>query len=378
MALFGASQWDRSKEGRAGEAFTPRRAFSALVLLLALCVPAASEPSRIPASPPAAGANGETVEQALCRMIEGAANRHDLPVDFFTRLIWRESSFRGDAVSPKGAQGIAQFMPGTAAERGLEDPFDPEAALPASAALLADLRTRFGNLGLAAAAYNAGPARVERWLAGQGGLPLETQDYLLFITGRAAEDWATERAAQIAATVPAASQTPEAPKASAPNDPPSSPVTPAPTAPAPPASPAAEAPASPPATPQPSAPPPSPPPQAAAPPAAPKTDCLTVTAALRRGGGAVAQEIATVTAPWGVQLSGNFSKTRALGSYQRTHKRFAALLEGTQPMIIGTRLRSRGSRAFYRVRVAQPSRQAATALCNRLRAAGGACIVLPS
>lgn len=374
MAVFGASQWDRSKEGRAGGTPAPRRAFSVLALLLALCVPATSEPSRIPASPPATGANGETVEQALCRMIEGAANRHDLPVDFFTRLIWRESSFRGDAVSPKGAQGIAQFMPGTAAERGLEDPFDPEAALPASAALLADLRTRFGNLGLAAAAYNAGPARVERWLAGQGGLPLETQDYLLFITGRAAEDWAAERVAQIAAAAPAASQPPEAPTAFTPNDPPSSPVTPAPAAP-----PAAEAPTSPPSAPQQSVSPQSTPPQIAAPPpAAPKTDCLTVTAALRRGGGAVAQEIATVTAPWGVQLSGNFSKTRALNSYQRTHKRFAALLEGTQPMIIGTRLRSRGSRAFYRVRVAQPSRQAATALCSRLRAAGGACIVLPS
>lgn len=331
MARLAVSQW----EGRRSGAANARRGalFLALALLFALCGTAAGEPSRVPAeaepaksapTEPTKSAQGETVEQALCRLIEGAAIQNDLPVDFFTRLIWRESSFRSGAVSPKGAQGIAQFMPGTAAERGLADPFDPEAALPASAALLAELETRFGNLGLAAAAYNAGPARVERWLAGQSGLPLETQDYLIFVTGRAAEDWAADRAAALR----------------------------------------------PPATGAPAEPMPPPPP--------PKTDCLTVTAALRRGGGEVAQEIATVTAPWGVQLSGNFSKARALSSYQRAQKRYAAVLEGTEPMIIGTRLRSRGSRAFYRVRVAQPTREAATALCNKLRRAGGACIVLPS
>jgi len=323
MARLAVSQWEgrrfRAANGRAG------LLFPAIALLFVLCGAATGEPSRVPAEAESArSVPGETVEQALCRLIEGAATRNDLPVDFFTRLIWRESSFRSGAVSPKGAQGIAQFMPGTAAERGLADPFDPEAALPASAALLAELQTRFGNLGLAAAAYNAGPSRVERWLGGQGGLPLETQDYLIFVTGRSAEDWAADRAAAL-----------RPPAAGAPAEPM-----------------------------------PLPPP--------PKTDCLTVTAALRRGGGEIAQEIATVTAPWGVQLSGNFSKARALSSYQRTQKRYAALLEGTEPMIIGTRLRSRGSRAFYRVRVAQPSREAATALCNRLRRAGGACIVLPS
>src|SRR5216683_2965342 len=114
-----------------------------------------------------AAAQGETIDQALCRMIEGAAASHRVPVDFFTRLIWQESSFRPGVISGAGAQGVAQFMPGTAAERGLADPFDPEQAIPKSAELLADLRTRFGNLGLAAAAYNGGPARVEAWLAGK-------------------------------------------------------------------------------------------------------------------------------------------------------------------------------------------------------------------
>ena len=71
------------------------------------------------------------------------------------------------AVSAKGAQGIAQFMPQTADFRGLADPFDPIEALHNSASYLRDLRERFGNLGLAAAGYNAGPGRVSAWLAGR-------------------------------------------------------------------------------------------------------------------------------------------------------------------------------------------------------------------
>jgi soluble lytic murein transglycosylase-like protein len=124
---------------------------------------------------PALAQATETLDQALCRMIESAAAMHRMPVDFFTRLIWQESSFRPGVTSRAGAQGAAQFMPGTAAERGLADPFDPEQAIPKSADLLDDLRRRFGNLGLAAAAYNGGPARVEAWLEGRGGLPGETR-----------------------------------------------------------------------------------------------------------------------------------------------------------------------------------------------------------
>ena len=108
----------------------------------------------------------EPLDVTVCRLIEHAAGANRLPVEFLTRLIWRESSFRAGAVSPAGARGIAQFMPGTAQERGLADPFDPEQAIPKAARLLADLRRRFGNLGVAAAAYNAGPARVGDWLRG--------------------------------------------------------------------------------------------------------------------------------------------------------------------------------------------------------------------
>lgn len=146
-------------------------------------------------APPArAQGAAEPLETSVCTLIEAAARKHTLPVVFLTRLIWRESSFRPGAVSPAGAQGIAQFMPGTAAERGLQNPFDPEEAIPKSAELLRDLRAQFGNLGLAAAAYNAGPRRVTSWLAGAGGLPAETRAYVEFVTRHPAEDWASEEA----------------------------------------------------------------------------------------------------------------------------------------------------------------------------------------
>jgi soluble lytic murein transglycosylase-like protein len=125
-----------------------------------------------------------------CLALAKAAAAHDLPLDFFVRLIRQESSFNPNSVSHAGAQGIAQFMPGTARWRGLADPFEPLQALYESARWLRELREQFGNLGLAAAAYNAGPRRVQDWLAGRGGLPGETRAYVRIITGRAAEEWA--------------------------------------------------------------------------------------------------------------------------------------------------------------------------------------------
>jgi hypothetical protein len=125
-----------------------------------------------------------------CQVLENAAATHDLPLDFFVRLIRQESNFDPYSVSQKGAQGIAQFMPGTARWRGLADPFEPVQALYESARWLRELRAQFGNLGLAAAAYNAGPRRVQDWLAGRGGLPGETRAYVHIITGRSAEEWA--------------------------------------------------------------------------------------------------------------------------------------------------------------------------------------------
>ena len=106
----------------------------------------------------------------ICRAVEEDAAANGLPVEFFARVIWQESRFNAQAVSPKGAQGIAQFMPQTADWRGLADPFDPIEALKNSASYLHELQTKFGNLGLAAAGYNAGPGRVSAWLAGRRAL----------------------------------------------------------------------------------------------------------------------------------------------------------------------------------------------------------------
>ena len=148
------------------------------------------------AQKPAETARESDAREALCLMLESAAKANDLPLEFFARVIWQESRFQSDAVGPvthsgHRAQGIAQFMPGTANERRLLDPFDPVQALPKSAEFLNELRNQFGNLGLAAAAYNAGPRRVQEWLAGTGPMPQETRNYVAAITGTSVDDWAT-------------------------------------------------------------------------------------------------------------------------------------------------------------------------------------------
>lgn len=259
-----------------------------------------------------AQARSESVREALCRLIDESARANDLPASFLTRLIWRESSIRAHVVSRAGAQGVAQFMPGTAAERGLLDPFDPEQAIPEAARFIAELRKRFGNLGLAAAAYNGGPHRVSQWLRDAGPLFSETRAYVAFITSASVEDWAQAK-------------TDGAPQ-----------------------------------------------------PAIAAGACAQTVASLMIPG----RDLSTVTAgpfaPWGVQLAGNFSRARALASFERARKKYESILEATQPMVIGTRLRHRGARPFYRVRVPAQSRAQANALCRRIRSAGGACIVMPT
>jgi soluble lytic murein transglycosylase-like protein len=138
----------------------------------------------------------------ICVAMASAAQTSDLPVGFFARLIWQESKFAQRAVSPAGAQGVAQFMPQTANWIGLADPFDPIAALPASARFLKMLFAQFGNIGLAAAAYNAGPGRVQNWLAGQGALPEETRNYVRIITGHEIEKWTAPRTIEVAVHLP--------------------------------------------------------------------------------------------------------------------------------------------------------------------------------
>ena len=128
-------------------------------------------------------------QEEICDALTEAARSNDLPAPFFIRLLFQESGFRPGVISSAGALGIAQFMPETAADRGLDNPFDPLQAIPESARLLRDLSRRFGNLGLAAAAYNAGPKRVEDWLTKKGKLPQETQHYVKTITGWPADTW---------------------------------------------------------------------------------------------------------------------------------------------------------------------------------------------
>ncbi|WFP77780.1 lytic transglycosylase domain-containing protein [Mesorhizobium sp. WSM4906] len=135
------------------------------------------------ADPPQSRSAAKRLINRVCDLIETEAGKNGLPQDFFARLIWKESRFDPNAVSPVGAEGIAQFMPGTAKLRGLADPFDIEQAIPASAKYLAEMKVGYGNLGLAAAAYNAGENRVSRWLDSGGFLPMETESYVFDIMG---------------------------------------------------------------------------------------------------------------------------------------------------------------------------------------------------
>jgi hypothetical protein len=346
---------------------TPAVALSAVVLAM----PAWAAPSE---------SSTETVEQALCRLIEGSAKARNLPVPFLTRLIWRESSFRVGVVSSAGAQGVAQFMPGTAQERGLLDPFDPEQAIPHAAHLLADLKRRFGNLGLAAAAYNGGAQRVTNWLAGSSDLPAETRAYVHWITGSPAEEWrggksdeagspeangASEQNKLIKPTEESRKVGPPEIAAAKAND----------------AERKVEAAGKPRAARQ----------------ETPQT-CMQVTAALQipsradrfaerppsgenryardHGTSAVEKPVPPPWGPWGIQLAANFSKALALRSFSQAQATYAKVIGQTRPMVIGTRMRSRGTQAFYRIRIPAQSREQADALCAKIQAVGGACLVL--
>jgi hypothetical protein len=290
----------------------------AVLALIAMgSVALAEEPAKLGAEAKAVA--GADPSESLCLLIESAARSHDLPVEFFARVIWQESRFQADAVGPRTrsgarAQGIAQFMPGTASERRLLDPFDPVQALPKSAEFLQELRGRFGNLGLAAAAYNAGPARVAGWLAGRGYMPRQTRHYVYAITGATVDDWAKGKDLK----KPDKERTP---------------------------------------------------------------DCRALVALLRRAPNFFVEELQqrvnlVAAAPWGVQLAAGFSRNRALNSYARLAKRYNAVLDGHDPSILQSVLRSRGTRLFYQVRLGAATRAEANALCGRIKRAGGPCIVL--
>jgi hypothetical protein len=250
----------------------------------------------------------------ICRTLAQAATDNELPEEFFTRLIWQESRFDPAAVSPAGAQGIAQFMPQTAAMRGLANAFEPLEALRESASYLRELRTTFrGNLGLAAAAYNAGPGQVEAWLAGRRRLPFETQAYVRIITGYAAEVWASPTPPQPASNTASSN-------------------------------------------------------------AAIGARCVELAKLLidrpqRR------RDLKSDPAwgPWGVQLAGTWSEGRVLATYEQLRRRYDAILGERLPLVLDAQRRAPSR---FIVRVSESSRKEADALCAKLKAAGGACIVL--
>ena len=244
--------------------------------------------------------------EAICPLVEAQAMAQGLPPVFFARVIWLESRFNPDAARVRGAQGAAPFMPYGAAGRGLMQPFDPAAALAASARLLHVLRGEFANLGLAAAAYHAGPWRVRDWAAGRAMLRPETEDYVLAVTGRAVAAW-TERDMIL--------------------------------------------------------------PEQRVP------DAGSFQAACRLMAGAPAGD-EVVRWPWGVQVTGSFSQDKALAAYARLRQRFGAVLAKEDPQVVRVRLLGRGTQPLYAVRVGADSRDVADRLCERLRAAGGACMVV--
>lgn len=160
----------------------------------------AAVPAPEPEGPPAPKPDVPIAQ--VCERLAQSAATSELPLGFFARLIWFESSFRQRLVSRAGAQGVAQFMPKVAEERGLEDPFDPIEALPASAQFLRDHYRYFGNWGLAAAAYNAGARRVEEWIARKGPMPDETRNYVRNITGHEPERWLEQEPIELKVHLP--------------------------------------------------------------------------------------------------------------------------------------------------------------------------------
>ena len=276
----------------------------AAACLLAFCVALAGAVQAGPSLSPRQKLIGR-----VCDLIETHAGQNGLPRDFFARLIWKESRFDPNAVSPVGAEGIAQFMPGTAKMRGLANSFDIEQAIPASARYLGELKTGFGNLGLAAAAYNAGESRVSRWLSTGGFLPLETEEYVLDVMGEPADNF-TERAHT--GTI------------------------------------------------------------------RPLDRKATFSVACRKLPTIMSQTVAMASVnikPWGVQVAGNFRRAAAIRQWQRVQGRFHALLGAYEPVV--SRVRTPiGRRGVYAVRIGVDDRAGAAIICQKLRSAGGACVVM--
>jgi hypothetical protein len=281
------------------------------VLIILLLSPVAQAAEENPATP-TPNVEKQAFAREICSEISTQATENGIPENFFVRLIWKESLFDPGAVSPKGAEGIAQFMPGTAKLRRLADPFDPKQALAASAMYLAELRRTHGNLGLAAAAYNAGEDRIRRWIAGIGDLPFETQAYVMSITGRGHEEWkgATEEF-----PIPAIGKSGDF-----------------------------------------------------------ASNCASLVRRELSPQEASPGE-RTEWKRWGVTISAGFSETRALRAFRTIRGRYASLLKDEKPLVLRKRDLSRGRRKIVRVMIGRDSHAEAERLCSQLSSQGAACMV---
>jgi hypothetical protein len=125
-------------------------------------------------------------------LIDRAAQDYGVDPGLIASVMGVESGGNPAAVSPAGAQGLMQIMPGTARELGLADPFDPEANIMAGTRYLRQMLDRYnGDTYWALAAYNAGPGTVDAVRAGRGTLPAETRNYVAALTGGHVPDGGT-------------------------------------------------------------------------------------------------------------------------------------------------------------------------------------------
>jgi Trypsin-like peptidase domain len=248
--------------------------------------PAAAPNAPAPPSQAAAPPSHPPTPDDICRALEQNAAENELPVEFFARVIWQESRFNAP-------QGTAQFIE----------------ALKNSARYLRDLKARFGNIGLAAAAYHAGPERVAAWLSpNHAPLPDETRSYVAIITGWTADQWAS-------ANPPKTSET-TIPKG---------------------------------------------------------VPCTRLANLIDPKDKA---RMAAYVPRWGMQLTSAWSESEAWAKYRLIQKQYASLIGDREPMVVPTRGIGLGTAMRYNIRIGDNDRAYLERFCQKLIAAGGACVVL--
>ncbi|HET7412741.1 MAG TPA: lytic transglycosylase domain-containing protein [Pararhizobium sp.] len=247
----------------------------------------------------------------LCTAIEDLARRQDLPPGFFARLIWQESRFDPNAVSVKGAEGVAQFIPSTARLRGLADAFNPADALAKSAAYLHEMQLEFGNLGLAAVGYNAGENRALSLINSGTPVPAETAHYVFVITGLPVSAWTNGKPKTVDYKLADGKSFYDS--------------------------------------------------------------CMAL--AKKKAAPSMLASQSPDWKPWGAEIGGSFSPEIARRIFRSVQADHPKLLGDEKPMLVRARNLSFGTRARYTVRIGRDSRSGAEKLCGRITATGGYCIV---